>query len=159
MMEAAGRYIVSVSAAAILCGILKSILPSKGTHAAILRLVSGIFLSLVTIQPLAHVDLVALPAISDAYVSEAQSAAAQGEFQSRRAAADIIKAQAEAYILDKARLLHGELTVEVTLSDGEPPIPVSVRLTGSISPYAKSRLSAILQEDLGISKENQIWIG
>lgn len=157
-MESAGRYIVSVSAAAILCGILKSIFPSKSTNAALLRLVSGIFLSLVAIQPLARIDLAALPAISDDFLTEAQAVSAQGRFLSRDTMADIIKSQTEAYILDKARKLNTDLTVEVSLSDADPPAPTSVRLTGEISPSAKRRLEAMIRDDLGIPKENQIWI-
>ena len=158
-MDAAGRYIVSVSAAAILCGIIKNIFPSKSTNAALLHLASGIFLSLVAIQPLARIDLKALPAIPDAYLSEAQSVSEQGQFLARDSMEDIIKSQSEAYILDKARELGADLTVEITLSDANPPAPNSVRLTGKISPYGKSRLQAIILEDLGIPKENQIWIG
>jgi hypothetical protein len=47
----------------------------------------------------------------------------------------------------------------VTLSDELPPVPVEVRLSGDISPYIKTRLQSILEDDLGISKENQIWTG
>ena len=158
-MEAVGRYIVSVSAAAILCGILKSILPSKSTNATLLNLAYGIFLSLVAIQPLAKIDLDALPVIQDTYLAEAQAASAQGQFLAQDTLGDIIKSQAEAYILDKARKLNVNLVVEVTLSDGDPPAPTSVRLTGKISPYAKGCLETTIQEDLGIPKENQIWIG
>lgn len=158
-MEAVGRYIISVSAAAILCGILKSIFPSKSANAALLHLASGIFLSLVAIQPLSQIDLEALPVITDDYLSEAQAVSAQGQFLARDSMGDIIKSRAEAYILDKAREYHAELTVEVTLSAGDPPVPASVRLTGTVSPYAKRRLETILLEDLGIPKENQIWIG
>ncbi len=158
-MEAVGRYIVSVSAAAILCGILKSIFPSKSANAALLNLALGIFLSLVAIQPLAKIDLEALPAITDDYLSEAQAASAQGQFMSQASMADIIKSRTEAYILDKALALQADLTVEVTLSTGDPPVPESVRLTGSLSPYAKRRLETIIHEDLGIPKENQTWIG
>lgn len=154
-----GRYIVSVSAAAIFCGILKSILPSKGACGSILRLLTGIFLSFAVIRPLAQVNIGALPVLSHTYLSEAEAAALDGEVFSRDALADIIKSRTEAYILDKARLLQAELTVSVTLSGDMPPVPVSVRLSGNLSPYARSRLAEILQRELGIAKENQIWIG
>lgn len=156
-MEAIGRYIVSISAAAILCGILKSIFPSKGTNAAILRLVTGIFLSLVTIQPLVKIDLTALPVIADDHLAQAQAVSAQGLSLAQDTMGDIIKAQAEAYILDKARKLNADLTVEVILNDENPPVPVSVHLSGKISPSAKGRLETMIQQDLGIPKEDQIW--
>lgn len=158
MMEAVGSYIVSVSSAAIFCGIIKSILPSKGTGSAMLRLVSGIFLVFVAIRPLTQVELAELPVLSQTYISEGEAASADGEVLAYDTMMDIIKSQSEAYILDKARSLQAELTVAVSLSDDAPPVPAAVQLSGSISPYAKRRLEAILQDELGISKENQIWI-
>jgi hypothetical protein len=59
--------------------------------------------------------------------------------------------------LDKAQALNTALEVEVTLSDDEIPIPVKVRLSGKVSPYAKGRLQQIISEELGIERENQIW--
>lgn len=159
MMETIGRYIVSLSAAAMICGILKSFLPSKSPSAAVLQLVAGIFLTFVAIRPLTRVELGDLPVISGWYLSDGEDASAQGDLLAKEAMADIIKSQTEAYILDKARLLQAELHVTVILSDDDPQVPVSVRLSGFVSPYARSRLEHILWEDLGIAKENQIWIG
>lgn len=157
-MEAAGSYIVSVSAAAIFCGIIKSILPLNSGGSAIVRLVSGIFLVFVAIRPLTQVNLGELPVLSPDYISEAEAASAEGEILAYDTMADIIKSRSEAYILDKAHALQAELTVTVSLSNDHPPVPATVQLSGSVSPYAKSRLERILQEELGISKENQIWI-
>lgn len=159
MMETIGRYIVSVSTAAILCGILKSILPSKGISAAVLRLIAGIFLTFVAIRPLTRVELDALPAISGWYVSEGKTASALGEDLAKESMADIIKSQTEAYILDKAQGLQLKIKVEIILSSDDPPIPVAVTISGTISPYAKRQLETILEQDLGIPKENQLWIG
>jgi hypothetical protein len=72
--------------------------------------------------------------------------------------AERIIQQTQAYILDKARSLDAELTVEVFLGDGTIPVPIGVRLEGNISPYARKLLSQMLQDDLGIPAEEQIWI-
>lgn len=157
-MEAFGRYIVSVTAAAILCGVLKSILPGKGAVNALLQLITGIFLSFVVIRPLTQVSLRNLPMLSADYLTDAEAASAEGVILAGEAMADIIKSQAEAYILDKAHLLQAEVTVSITLSDGIPPVPIYASLTGTVSPYVKTRLTEILSSDLGIAKENQIWI-
>ena len=71
----------------------------------------------------------------------------------------IIKGETEAYILDKAASLGVELEVDVLLEDMYPMAPKTVRLSGSVSPYVRNRLQNIIAEELGISKENQIWIG
>lgn len=158
-MEGVRQYVISVVAAAILCGILKSILPGKDAMAGILRLITGIFLAFTVIKPLTRIELGDLPVLSFDYLTEAQIASADGEKIAADAMADIIKQQAEAYILDKAQSLNLQLTVTVTVSDGALPAPVGVRLSGTVSPYAKSCLARIIEEDLGIAKENQIWTG
>ena len=45
------------------------------------------------------------------------------------------------------------------LSQDEIPVPSTVRLQGSISPYARQSLQQWLQDDIGVPKEHQIWIG
>ena len=81
--------------------------------------------------------------------------AAEGTALAADAKADIITAQVEAYILDKAALYQAPVTVDVTLD--EEGTPVSVRLSGAVSPYAKTRLSEMMETDLGIKKEAQQW--
>lgn len=158
-MESIRQYVISVTAAAILCGILKSVLPGKDAMAGMLRLITGIFLAFTVIKPLAQVELADLPVLSSDYLSEAQAASADGEKIASDAMAAIIKQQAEAYILDKARSMNLRLTVTVTVSDDTLPTPVGVRLSGAVSPYARSCLERVIEEDLGIAKENQIWTG
>ena len=75
----------------------------------------------------------------------------------RRAMSGRIKAQTEAYILDKAAALEVTLLVEVEMSDEPIPVPCGVRLAGDVSPHAKNKLSGIITEDLGIEKERQQW--
>ena len=70
-----------------------------------------------------------------------------------------IKQRTESYILEKARSLGTEVTVEVTLSTEEMPVPIGVTLTGSISPYAKEQLAQMMEQELGINRKEQIWIG
>lgn len=158
-MDGIRQYILSVVAAAVLCAVIRTMASGKGTAASLIRLVSGIFLAFVVMAPVAHLELEALPTVLMLDSQEAAEAAALGENIARDAAGDIIKQQTEAYILDKAEALGLELTVEVTLSGGELPTPAAVRIRGSASPYARAALQAMLEEELGISKENQLWTG
>lgn len=78
-----------------------------------------------------------------------------GELESRNAIAASIKAQTEAYILDKAAELGASVQAEVSVNaDLRPDGAV---LTGNVSPYVKSRLSALLETQLGIAKEALVW--
>jgi hypothetical protein len=47
----------------------------------------------------------------------------------------------------------------VYLSEDTIPVPISVEIRGSVSPYGKQQLTKLLEEELGIAKENQLWIG
>ena len=158
-MDGIRQYVISVTAAAVMCGILKGLLQGKGTIPAVFKLVSGLFLVFTVLGPVTKIDLTELPVVSTEYLQDAQAASLQGEKLAAEAVADIIKQQTEAYILDKARMLEAEIEVSVTVSEDGTPVPVGARLSGTVTPYARARLEAILEEDLGISKENQIWIG
>ncbi len=157
-MDALGQYVISVTAAALICGIV-SCLVQSGTAKELIRLLCGLFLAFTVIRPLAGLDFSALTSISFPYTQEADSIATQGENIAREAMADIIKADAEAYILDKAAALNADLTVDITLSREDTPVPVRAELSGSVSPYARQQLTYLLQTDLGIAKENQLWTG
>ena len=134
-MENIARYILSVTAAALLLGILQTIAGKKGTQAD---------------------EILDLPWD---FTLQGSTIAEQGQSYSRNQLRRIIKDRTEAYILDKALTLQAHLQVEVMLSQDEVPVPTSVRLQGSVSPYARNVLQQWLQDDMAIPKEHQIWIG
>lgn len=158
-MEALGKYILSVTAAAMIVGIVSGCVDSKSGAGAMLRLIGGLFLTFTIIQPIARLDFTALTAFAEDFSIDGEAASAQGEIIAGDTLRGIIKSEMEAYILDKAGLYQTELTVEVTLSLDDVPTPESVRLSGAVSPYAKTKLQQMIEEDLGIPKENQLWIG
>ena len=71
----------------------------------------------------------------------------------------VIIEETESYILSKAASQDPGFSVEVILSDGEDPIPESVVISGSLTEAEKQNLQKVLEEELAIAKENQIWIG
>ncbi len=156
-MEALRTYLLSVTAAALVCGIVQRLLTSKGTAANISKMVCGIFLALVAVGPLAKLQLGAIGDLTGSFELQASQAVSDGQAETKKALREIIKSRTEAYILDKASLYGSELSVSVELSDDSIPVPVSVRLSGAVSPYAKNQLQTILEKDLGIAKEHQLW--
>lgn len=157
-MEAVRSYIFSVTGAAILCAVVTAMIGRKGAYGKILKLICGSFMTLVLVCPLVKQSF-HFPGLYIQNVSiEADQIARQaGETVSQKIKT-IVKEKAEAYILDKATDLNANLTVSVILSeDGDYPVPQSVQMSGSVSPYAKKLLSQMLQEDLGIEPEDQIW--
>lgn len=157
-MESIKTYLLSVIAAAIICGIVVRIIGEKGTMGAMAKLLAGLFLAFTMIRPLANVHIDGIANFTDSFSDEASRSAVMGEAMAKDALSASIKAQVEAYILDKAGDMNVSLTVEVTVSEDEIPVPTAVRIKGAVSPYAKKQLQALISEDLGIEKERQTWI-
>ena len=155
-MEALRQYVISVVAAAMLCGIVVRLFPS-GSGKQVGKLICGLFLAYTVLSPISRVDFSNLPDFSLRCMDDAEDAAAMGENLARDSMADIIKEETEAYILDKAADFHANLHVEVTV--GEDNLPAAVTVSGEASPYARRQIQAIIANDLGIAKENQKWIG
>lgn len=156
-MDGLRQYLLSVTAAALVCAVVQKLLSKKGTAASIGKMLTGLFLAFTVISPFARLEIGSLSDITKGFESDAADAVAAGQSSTRNAIAQGIITRTQAYILDKAAELNVELTVEVTVSDDDIPVPVKVRLSGDVSPYAKQRLQTIISDDLSIAKEDQIW--
>ena len=155
-MENMRHYILSVILAAMICGIAVSMVSSQSGKAWI-RLLCGLILTSTVIKPLSSVSNLDISIFDREIWSEGEAISAQGEKQAQDSMAAIIKERCEAYILDKANELGVSVMAEVTLSRDSIPVPVSVTLSGSVSPYLRLKLESIIQEDMGITKENLRW--
>lgn len=155
-MEGLRQHALSVVTGAVICAVVLSVV-GDSSHSKRIRMLCSIYLGILVLKPLAgqnwDFDRI-LPEISFA---EAEIQSACGEEMARKAAAEIISERVQAYILDKAALSDTDLTVFVSV--GEDLLPVAVQLYGSVTDREKALLSQILEEDLGISKENQQWTG
>lgn len=157
-MEGVREYLLTVTCAALLCGILCAMVDEKHNGGALVKLLCGVFMSLTMILPLSRVSLERIDLDRWEIRQEGESAAEAGLEYARQAKMQIIKSQTEAYILDKASLYELNLTVDVTVSPGDIPVPQAVVLRGRVSPYAKRQMQRMLETELGIPKENQQWM-
>lgn len=155
-MQQLGAYVVSLTAAAMISGILLSLFPD-GPVRGMLKLVCGVFLTVTALSPLIKINQPDLSGFVFDYMSEGESAAALGEDMAQDETLELIKFGLEAYILDKAASLDASVTPEVGLD--ESGVPVSVRMTGAVSDAARLELEALIAKDLGIPKEDQQWSG
>lgn len=155
-MDGIRQYILSVAAAGLLCATVKGMLPGKGLPGALLRLVCGVFLTFVLLSPVKGLEMPDFSDILEDYAMAGDALAREGKNLADEAMAEIIKAEAQSYILDKARLLREDITVEIGLDEALTPARAVV--TGTVSPYGRAALSECL-ESLGIAKEAQTWIG
>ncbi len=158
-MEGIRQYLLTVTAAAIICGVAKTIADEKTVSGTVIRLIAGLIMTLSVLSPVVKLNLGELPDITSAFVAEGKVAASRGEELAARQIMIIIKEQLQAYILDKAASFGAELEVEVLMPDDGSAQPEGVILRGNVSPYAKARLQEMIEEDLNIAKEKQKWIG
>lgn len=158
-MEGLREYILSIIATAVICSIATCLLGSKGTAASVAKMLTGIILVIAVVRPLADLRFDSWEIWNAEINRAAADAARDGEEMAYAEVADIIKTNLEAYILDKAEAMNADLAVEVMLDDASIPQPDFVRISGSISPYAKQKLSQIIEDELAIAKENQLWTG
>ena len=156
-MEGIKGYILSVAAAAIICAIIASILPQKSTYGGILKMLTGLFLTITVISPIVKLEFGEITDYIDDLSMDGQAAAQAGEWMARKEAGALIEEQLEAYILDKANSLKLDMKVDIILNEAGDLRPSQVLLKGAISPYAKQVLSRYIANDLGIPEEQQKW--
>jgi hypothetical protein len=156
-VEGLRNYLLSVICAAMISGIVMSLIKGNKTVQTITKLLCGLFMIYTAVKPLPMLKVSDLSSVTDRYSREAQQAAQLGKDMSEDAIRHSIKEQIRAYILDKAQTLEADLQVEVELSDEEIPAPKTVLITGKISPYAKEQLSEMMERELGVNMENQKW--
>lgn len=150
-------YILSVVASSLICGCVQMLLDKKGTSAALVKMLCGIYMAFVLIAPIQRLDFSIYADYFSGFMEEASAAASSGENIAQQEQAALIKQEIESYILDKAVSLGAEVAVEVTLTQNTPPIPSAITIKGAVSPYVKKVLTNYLQEQFGIPEEAQTW--
>ena len=148
------EYIISICATALICSLITPFLKKRPVGG----MLPGLLLILTVLQPLLRIPLPSMDHLTEQYRYDAQRAVAVGEENSHLTISEIIKSKTAAYILQKADTLGLQLSVDVALTEDVIPIPQSVSIVGAAAPYAKKQLQELIQRDLGIAKENQVWI-
>ena len=156
-MNSVGAYILSLTAAAVICGLISGIVGTKGALASVVKLITGLFLCFVVISPFLKVNVGNLTGYLEDLQLSGDEIVMEGESAVKKELETIIKSKTEAYILDKAASYGAELAVEVSVDSSQMPVPNAVRVSGQISPYGKKQLQQIIAKDLGITLEAQIW--
>ena len=152
-MEAIKSYLLAVTAAALICGIVGN-LAGKGNISKIVKLLCGIFMAATVIKPLVDIRLDNIYIFTHSLTVSSDFAVSQGEKFAAEEMARIIKQKTEAYILDKAKSHGAEISVEIALNNC---VPISVTIVGEVSPFVRSSLSTSIAQELNIPPEEQIW--
>lgn len=154
-MDGIRQYLISVTAAAIICGCITGILGKKGTVEGITKFLCGLFMTVTVVAPLVDFQLPEVNAFWNSYRTEAGLAIAEGEHIANEMKTAVITEHIETYILDKADSMGLSVTVEISLDD--ELLPDLVIIHGTASPYAKSKLCNYIMENLGIPEEMLSW--
>ena len=157
-MENIKEYLLSITAAAIICSVVNSLPIGNGPTKRILKVITGLFMSVTLISPIMQFDFTAIPDYFTDVSLTAEQLTAEGQEYSTDAMSHIIKQKMESYILDEANRVGADMDVEVKVTESYPPEPYQVIVRGSISPYNKKSLMEYIAKNLGIPQESQIWI-
>lgn len=155
-MDALKDYVIALTAAALICGILLSLVPD-GSLRKLLQLVCGVFLTVTALTPLTRLTWPDISGFLAPYNSQGESIAAMGQSMGQKERLGRIRDALEAYILDKAAALNCPVTLELSLDD--TGVPLCVRLEGEYTLFQKQQLMTIITNDLGIPGEDQQWTG
>lgn len=157
-MNGIRTLVLAVSAAALICAILQETGKVSGTAERILRFSCGLFLIAAALAPLLQLELPVSAGIPEHFSSEGAALSAQAQKEAQAEMDSIIQERVSAYILDKAEPLGAKLTVTVRLDTSDQwSVPNGVTLSGQVSPFAKARLTQIIETDIGIPASSQEW--
>ena len=148
-----GAYILRVTC----CGVMVAVVKNLGGESKAKNLCCGLFLVFGILFPLKNLDI-QIPTLPEELYREGQELSLEGEISARRQIADGIIQRTQTYILEEARSLGAQVSVVSLALDEETLAPSRVELTGAAGPYARRALEGYLQDSLGISREDQIWI-
>ena len=157
-MNVVGQYVLSVICACILCCVLQLLFCNNSHMAPLMKMVTGLVVSLTVFTPILWTDALRFDTQFDALITNRNIVVNDGERAAEEAMILLIKQQAESYILEKANALGMDIRVEILLSEENPPVPNEVIIKGTVSPYARRQMQAYLLQNFGVSEENQRWI-
>lgn len=155
-MDGIKDYLISIAAAAIITGIIVGITKKSGAISSIVKLLAGLFMTVTVLHPLVDIRLSEALDYFESLSIDADTAVQVGQFAAEEEMKQHIKERCSAYVLEKAKTLGADIKVEFYLDD---LVPSSVQISGAVSPFTKQQLSNYITANIGISLEDQLWIG
>ncbi len=151
------QYILSVLCVVIVCGLTQTLF-AEGTMQALIKWIGGLVVTVTVLNPLVKGELFQWDmAFSDLHVNK-EIAIEEGLQIGEEALSARICESTCAYILNEASDMGANVEVEIELQESYPYQPEQVRICGAVSPYIKQQLSNLLERELGITEDHQIWV-
>lgn len=158
-MSTLAEYLISVTGAAIVCSGVCSLLDKSSSTYAVVRMISGIFIAIVMIQPILSLEFEPPWQMASNISIEGSSIASEAYESSQMQIKQTIEENTITYIQNKLNSMQCTLRIDLSFQQEYPYTPIEIQLTGAVSPYTKSYLSGWLEDTIGISTEAQTWIG
>lgn len=155
-MDGLREYVAAIAAAALLSGILVR-LTQKTASGEIIRMLCGLFMTIVLIRPVTANKELLLDAVFPDYTQQANAVVSEGTAAADNLKKEFIKQRIRTYILSRAEAIDADIQVRISLA--EDCTPASIRITGDISPMNRNKLTQMIALELGIPKERQEWNG
>lgn len=150
-------YILSIIISAVISGMVSSFLDYKKASGKIIHILTGIFMTITVLSPLKKITFYELTEYFDNISATASIYVNEGKLFKQENTAVIIKQSTEAYILDKAKNMGLDVSVEVELNE-DNSVPCGIIISGEAAPYERDVLCDYIYDTLGITRENQQWI-
>ena len=150
------NYVFSVVVVSVSCGIVMQIIADTGKK-ELVRLICGVMISGVILRPMMNTrarNMLKWQNFDDNSTAQHIDA---GELAAENMRRQYITEACEAYVLNKAESLGGEITPTILLD--EACMPAYAEIQGDVEAGIQEELECILYLDLGIPKENQQWSG
>ena len=131
------QYILSLCAAAMICGIIKSLSDKMGASSKMIQALCGVFLTITAIRPLLSFQISDISNVSWPYHTEAEKITTDALREAEEARDTIIIDQLKAYIMDKAASLGAQIDVEILLTEENNSLPCGDNQRKHISLWKK----------------------
>ena len=150
------QYILTIVAAAVLIAIITRLTANFKIY-RLIKMLAGVAFVFTLLSPFCNLKAITYAPYLSNVNDIVGDAVTVGENIYRDNLIPIITDQCETYILDRASQLDAIVTVRVQCDASEIPRPNYIEIAGNISPYARKQLKTIIETDLGIPEENQVW--
>ena len=155
MIPALRTWLLGVVLTALAGALARQMAP-RGREEGMVRLAAGLLLAAALLRPLGEIQWEDLAVAAGSFPGGAEAQAERYRQEQTAALSAVIAEKTAAYIWDKANALGLDCQVTVTTAAGESGIPLPDRVTIR-GPYSEA-LSAVIQEEVGIPAEKQIWL-
>ena len=155
-MDMLRKYILTIISAALISMLFLLLTDKKSTAYTVIKLLCGIFLIITLIMPFNDTNILDLSNIISQSDIDSESYVKGGEYFAHQEKEILIKEKIAAYVLDRAKEMNVDIDVTVELKQ-DLSSPEVIYIAGSVSPYKKEQLQSIIENDLGVTKEQQIW--